>query len=191
MPFGARIGLMLLVVLAGCGGVGTEGSTGGYVSGDHTISVVAAANRKPAPELNGLDLAGRRLEAAQLRGRSGVLVVNVWGSWCAECRREAPDLVRVAAKYAKKDVRFLGLLSRDKPAAALAFVRTFNVRYPSLQDTGGRLQLGFADSLPSQAIPTTWVIDRRGRVAARVLGVVSEATLSDLIDDALAEKAAS
>jgi thiol-disulfide isomerase/thioredoxin len=136
--------------------------------------------------LVGLDLQGKQLSSADLRGDHGILVVNVWGSWCAPCRREAPVLAGASRRYAKRDVEFVGLLSRDKPATATAFVRRFNVTYPSLQDSGGRLQLGFADSLPSQGIPTTWIIDRKGRVAVRVLAEVTTGTLDGLIDDELA-----
>jgi thiol-disulfide isomerase/thioredoxin len=179
---------VVLALLSGCSGVGTGGSTGGYVSGDRTITVVPVADRKPAPELVGTDLDGVRLASSRLRSTNRVLVVNVWGSWCAPCRREAPVLSAVSKQYATRGVAFVGLLSRDKPAAASAFVRRFDLNYPSLQDPGGRLQLRFADTLPSQGIPTTWVIDRHGRVAARVLVEVTKPTLVGLIDDELARK---
>ncbi|HUS22583.1 MAG TPA: TlpA disulfide reductase family protein [Aeromicrobium sp.] len=144
------------------------------------------AERKRAPNLAGLDLQGKPLSSADLRGNNRVLVVNVWGSWCAPCRREAPVLAGASRRYAKRGVAFVGLLSRDKPATATAFTRRFDVTYPSLQDSGGRLQLRFADSLPSQGIPTTWIIDRNGRVAVRVLAEVTKGTLDGLIDDELA-----
>ena len=132
---------------------------------------------------DGPDLTGTPLSSAELRRTNRVLVVNVWGSWCGPCRREAPVLSAVSKKYAKRGVAFLGLLSRDKPAAASAFVRRFDLNYPSLQDPGGRLQLKFAHTLPSQGIPTTWIIDRHGRVAARVLVEVTKPTLVGLIDE--------
>jgi thiol-disulfide isomerase/thioredoxin len=180
--------LAAISLLAGCGSVGSGGSTGGYVSGDRTITVVPVADRQPAPELSGVDLNGTRLSSDDLLRTHRVLVVNVWGSWCGPCRREAPVLSAVSKQYAKRGVAFLGLLSRDKPAAASAFVRRFDLNYPSLQDRGGRLQLRFAETLPSQGIPTTWVIDRHGRVAARVLVEVTKPTLVGLIDDELARK---
>jgi thiol-disulfide isomerase/thioredoxin len=182
-----RFGVVPLVVLllASCSGVGTGESTEGFVSSNRAITVVPAGDREPAPNLTGLDLNGHPLSSDELRGGSRVLVVNVWGSWCAPCRREAPVLAEVARRNAKRGVAFVGLLSRDKPPSALAFVRRFDVAYPSLQDSGGRLQLLFADSLPSQGVPTTWVIDRDGRVAARILGEVSKGTLDGLIDDEL------
>nr|WP_324129287.1 TlpA disulfide reductase family protein [Aeromicrobium sp.] len=187
----ARLGLAVasaLMALAGCGGSSSAGSTEGFVSSNRTITVVPMADRKPAPRLEGLDLQGKPLSSADLRGDSRILVVNVWGSWCAPCRREAPVLAAAARRYSDDDVRFLGLLSRDKPAAATAFARRFKVDYPSLQDPGGRLQLRFADSLPSQGIPTTWIIDRNGRVAVRVLAEVTAGTLDGLIDDELVRR---
>jgi thiol-disulfide isomerase/thioredoxin len=174
-------GVLLMGALTACGGVGTEGSTGGYVSANHAITVVKPRDRVKAPILAGGDLEGRPMTTADLPGRT--LVVNVWGSWCPPCRKEAPALAQVARRYADRDVSFVGLLVRDKPAAALAFTRKQQTPYPTIVDSSGRLQLGFAGSLPSRAIPTTWIIDDRGRVAARVMDDVTASTLADLIDD--------
>jgi len=177
----ALAGAAVVALLAACSGPSSGENTTGYVSGDGSITVVPSAERKPAPVLAGIDLEGKPLSADDLG--ADVLVVNVWGSWCAPCRREAPVLAKAARTYRERGVRFLGLLSRDKPAAALAFNRAFDVPYPSLQDPGGRLQLRFADSLPGQAVPNTWVIDREGRVAARVMAEVSESTLRSVLDE--------
>lgn len=173
---------VVLALVAGCSGGQPGNGTSGYVSGDGSITVVPPAQRRPAPKLAGIDLYGKHLSSADYPGRP--LVVNVWGSWCAPCRREAPILAAASRKYGLR-VQFIGLLSRDKPASALAFNRTFKVPYPSLQDPGGRLQLRFANSLPGQAVPNTWVIDERGRVAARVLGELTESTLRDLLDEVM------
>ena len=182
----ALVGAAVLALLAACSGPSSGENTTGYVSGDGSITVVPPGDRKPAPVLAGIDLHGDPLSADDLGADvpgGEVLVVNVWGSWCAPCRREAPVLAKAARTYRGRGVRFLGLLSRDKPAAALAFNRAFNVPYPSLQDPGGRLQLRFADSLPGQAVPNTWVIDRDGRVAARILAEVSESTLRSVLEE--------
>ncbi len=175
------LGVLLLGVLAGCGGVGTQGSTGGYVSSNGSITVVAPGERETAPVLSGDDLTGRPLSTTEFAGRT--IVVNVWGSWCPPCRKEAPALAQVADDYADRDVSFVGVLVRDKPAAALAFTRKHRTPYRSIADFSGRNLLGFARSLPSQAIPTTWIIDDRGRVAVRILDEVSASTLAGLIDD--------
>lgn len=177
---------MALALLSACSGFGSTPTTAGFASGDGTITVVPPAERKPAPELAGIDLHGKPLNADDLDAK--ILVVNVWGSWCSPCRREAPVLAAAAKRYEDRGVRFLGLLSRDKPAAALAFNQKFKVPYPSLQDPGGRLQLGFADSLPGQAVPNTWVIDSRGRVAARIMGEATASTLRSVIDEVISPR---
>lgn len=174
-----------LALVAACSGRGTEGSTGGYVSGSRFVSYVEPADRADAPVLEGEDLEGGTVSSADFAGRT--LVVNVWGSWCPPCRKEAPVLQEVADAYADRDVQFLGLNVRDQVAAARAFEERIGTTYPSIVDRDGRQQLGFADSLPSQAIPTTWVIDAEGRVAARIIDPdLRASTLTGVLDDVLA-----
>lgn len=171
-----------LVTLAGCSGAGTKGSTTGYVSADGGITRVAEAGRKPAPVIKGSDLDGRPISSADYTGKT--LVVNVWGSWCSPCRKEAPAMEQISKAYATKGVQFLGVNVRDNPSAAKAFERKFGVTYPSLDDYGQKSLLGFKNSLPAQGIPTTWVIDAKGRVAARIfVDGLTASTLSGLIDD--------
>ena len=181
--------MLLLVaaalVLAACSGVGTRGSTGGYVSADGQITTVDPGDRKKAPVLEGKDLDGKDFSTADHAGK--VMVVNVWGSWCPPCRAEAPLLQETAEEYADQGVQFLGLNVRDDTAAARAFDERIGAAYPSIVDVANRQQLGFADSLPSQAIPTTCVIDAEGRVAARIVDPQLRAsTLTAVIDDVLA-----
>ena len=183
----AAIGAFAL--LAGCSGAGNRGTTDGFVSGDGSITRIDADQREKAPVLKGDDLEGRPLSTADFAGKT--IVVNVWGPWCAPCRAEAPALDKVAEEYADKDVQFVGILSRtDNPDNAIAFNRKYGVTYPSFADQGGSLELGFNDSLPTMAIPTTWIIDSEGRVAVRVLDKVSASTLANLIDDVQASTAA-
>jgi thiol-disulfide isomerase/thioredoxin len=112
-----------------------------------------------------------------------VAVVNVWASWCSPCRAEAPTLVALANKYT--DVAFIGILTRDNPANAEAFERRFKIPYPTVIDDS--ILIGFKGSLPANAIPTTVILDKTGRVAARISGVVTVASLSKLIEKVSAE----
>ena len=86
-----------------------------------------------------------------------------------------------------RGVQFVGLNTRDQQAAAQAFERRFGITYPSLVDDGGELQLAFRDSLPPNAIPSTLVIDREGRIAARVVGEVTYTQLSEIVDELATE----
>lgn len=171
-----------LALLAGCSGNGNRGTTDGFVSGDGSITTVDVADRKDAPVLKGEDLDGKPLSTADFAGKT--LVINVWGPWCPPCRAEAADLKEVSEAYVDKDVQFVGILARtDDPSTATSFNRRKGIEYPSFADQGGKLELGFKDSLPSLAIPTTWIIDSQGRVAARVLSKITASTLANLIDD--------
>ncbi|MFT3970974.1 MAG: TlpA disulfide reductase family protein [Micropruina sp.] len=171
------------LLLAACTGSGTA-TEGGFVSGDGTITRVPPDQRTPAPAIDGATLDGKPWSSSSVTDR--VLVYNVWGSWCPPCVKEAPALVR-AAQRTEKIAQFVGLNTRDaSPAQAEAFVREFHVPYPNLFDPGGELVLKFTGQLPLNAIPSTVVVDHQGRIAARVMGEATEATLVGLIEDVAA-----
>ncbi|MGZ5373522.1 MAG: TlpA family protein disulfide reductase [Aeromicrobium sp.] len=172
----------LVVLAAGCGGPETNGTKGGYVSGEDRLIVrVDPADRKKGPVISGDDLNGDPVSTADFKGKT--IVVNVWGSWCPPCRKEAAALDAVARKMKPKGVEFLGIAVREDAATTLAFTKKRKISYPSISDTTGHLLLGFTKSLPSQAIPTTWIIDSSGRVAARILNDTTASTLTGLIED--------
>jgi thiol-disulfide isomerase/thioredoxin len=173
---------VLALLLAAC--TGATSAEGGYVSGDGTITRVPAGERTPAPAIEGTTLDGQPWSSSSVTGR--VLVYNVWGSWCPPCVKEAPALVR-AAERTGKIAQFVGLNTRDSGTPqAQAFVREFKVPYPNLFDPSGELVLRFAGKLPLNAIPSTVIVDAEGRIAARVLGEATEATLVGLIEDVAA-----
>lgn len=142
--------------------------------------------RVAAPALSGKLISGADLNLSDWRGN--VIVVNVWGSWCAPCRAEAPGLKAVSDESRAKGVLFVGFDSRDNDAAAASFERTYGITYPSFRDTDGTLVLRFAGLVPISAVPSTVVIDRDYRIAARVIGPVSYTTLSDLVNTVAAEE---
>ena len=169
-------------VLAGCSDTPTESGDAGFISGKGVITKLAVEDRAKPGEVAGRTIDGDPISLADYAGQT--VVVNVWGSWCAPCRAEAPDLVDAAAELEAKDVAFLGINSRDlNEAAARAFVRRFDVPYPSIYDQGGQTLLAFRGTLTANSIPSTVVIDDQGRVAARVLGEISKSTLVGLVED--------
>ena len=175
--------LVVCLGLAACGGAADADPGTGFVAGDGSIVLLAPDDRVSAPDLEGQTLDGAAFRLADYRGK--VVVLNVWASWCAPCRAEAPVLEEAWIDLQDKGVQFVGLDTRDTIAAAQAFVDNYGITYPNVVDTDGQLQLLFGDSLPPQAIPSTLVIDPQGRVAGRILGRVSESTLLGLIEPLL------
>lgn len=178
--------VVAVVALSGCSG-SSEGDAGGVSGrGDSAIQQIPVEERELVADFDGELLDGTHFRLGHLDGDVGVF--NLWGSWCAPCRSEAPALRQVALEYESQGVRFVGLNTRDSDDAARAFERKFKVPYSSIKTSDTtRVLLAFAGQLPMGAVPTTVVVDQQGRVAARVLGQVSAATLRALLDDVLAE----
>lgn len=175
--------LALVGVLTSACGATTTGDKG-YVDGGGVINEVAAPDRTPVGALAGKTLTGGRFDLADHRGH--IVVVNVWGSWCAECRAEAATLVAAARDLRPKGVVFVGINTRDPSRDnPLAYYRTYHVPYPSIYDPDGRTLLAFKGTITPSAVPSTIVVDAKGRVAASVLGsLTSQTTLEDLVHDA-------
>ena len=179
--------LVALLILAACARTGADEqsrSAGqvGYPDVPRNLTRVPPDQRKALPTVSGPVLGSNQTISTQdYRGK--VVVINVWGSWCPPCRKEAPDLQ--SASVETKDVaQFVGITSKDyDPAPAEAFVRSFEITYPSIYDPTGKVLLAFAGDLPPSAIPSTMIIDREGRLAVRVLSEVSKITLVDMIND--------
>jgi thiol-disulfide isomerase/thioredoxin len=183
------------VALTGCTSSTTTTASSGaggttFVAGTGEITTVPQGERRAAPDLSGRTLEGRNLDVAAYRGK--VVVLNIWGSWCSPCRAEAPNLAAVAEaeRKAGKDVQFVGINTRDmETSQALSFQKEFDVPYPSLFDPYGRLILRFPKgSLNPQAIPTTIILDRQGKIAVRALTALTEDQLTKALDPVVAEK---
>ncbi len=178
----AIAGAMLAV--AGCDGgaigANTPVSNGqSFVSRNYQTTVFRAGSRPVAPAVSGTTLTGKHLSLSSYRG--DVVVLNFWGSWCAPCRAEAPALGTLARQLYSRGVRFVGVDIRDEPDAALAFMSTFRISYPSINDPNDDIALLFRTTVPPSAIPSTVVIDRTGRIAASIVGGVNYFGLKALI----------
>ena len=168
-----------LVFLTGCSNGGASKAQESFIAGSGAVTKIKASDRIAAPAISGMTLSGKNFTFT----KGNVAVVNVWASWCSPCRAEEPTLSALSRKYS--DVQFIGILTRDNPVNAEAFARKRGTPYPTLIDDS--ILIGFRKSLPANAIPTTVVIDRQGRVAARISGAVTVASLSQLIEEVSAE----
>lgn len=170
--------LAIALSLTACGN-SKQVAAKSYVAGNGTVTFIQPQDRIMGPTFSGTTLDGENFELPH----GGIVVVNVWASWCAPCRAEAPTLAALANKY--KGVVFLGVLTRDSEVAARAFQNRFQLPYPTLVDDS--VLLGFRNTLSANAIPSTILMDPKGRVAARISGEITVASLTELIEKLHAE----
>ncbi|OJX65894.1 MAG: alkyl hydroperoxide reductase [Micrococcales bacterium 73-13] len=172
---GLAAALAVLAVLSGCassdGLAERYGDGQGYVSGDGAYLEVPPAERDAPVAFSGPTVDGAEFDSAELAG--SVAVVNFWYAGCPPCRREAPDLATLAAELG--DVAFLGVNVYDTADVARVFEQENGIGYPSILDVStGSVQLAFAGTVAPNAVPTTLVLDRDGRVAARISGLIRD-----------------
>jgi peroxiredoxin len=180
-----------VLLLAGCstGANAVDVNNGGefrYVAGTPAGEVIPPDERAAAPEFSGTLLGGGGFSSTELAG--DVAVLNFWGSWCPPCRVETPEFQEVYAEVRDRGVSFLGLnVKETSEQFAQAFVDSESIEFPSLYDPRGEVALAFRD-YPANAIPSTIVLDRDGRVAAVYTGEVAQEDLRAVLDRLLAEE---
>lgn len=186
-------GLAALPLLAACSSddplAAQAGNADGknYIAGDGSVLEIAEEDRGEPVQFSSALFSGEPISANDLTGDPAVL--NFWYAACAPCRVEAPDLQALHEQFEPEGVRFLGINVRDTVATAQAFERNFGITYPSVEDLNGQVLLAMTDYVPPQAVPTTIVLDRQGRVSARILGIAERSTLRTLITTVLDEQA--
>lgn len=189
-PVAIGVALILAGIVTGCTSAtdqpGTSAGTS-FSSGEFQVAEIPPSDRGEPVVFEGLIETGERVTSGDYRG--DVLVVNFWYAACGPCIVEAPMLEEVFVRYQDEGVGFLGVNTYDQAATALSFARENNVTYPSVIDVNdGQVKLAFAQLTPIQATPTTLVVDREGRLAARIIGQLPSASiLSTIVADTLAE----
>ena len=167
-----------------------DGDGKNYVAGDGTVTEIAPTDRGAPIEFTAQLDTGETVTSDDYLG--SVLVLNIWYAGCAPCRAEAPDLQSLWEQHEGQGVEFLGVNVRDQAATALAFAEQYGITYPSVLDVNdGAMQLALSGRIAPNAVPTTLVVDKEGRVASRVLGRIQSAGILDtLIRTALEENGA-
>jgi thiol-disulfide isomerase/thioredoxin len=137
---------------------------------------------EPAKDFEARDLGGTAIRLSDLKGR--VVVLNFWGIWCKSCRQEIPHLSALDREWREKGLVVLGADYGDVPEDLAPFVQELEMSYPVLVDDG------LADEYEVLVYPTSVVIDRRGRVRARVEGYREESfeDMKSLVERLLEEK---
>lgn len=152
--------------------------------GNAAGSVKAAGARKEMPDFTLRDIGGSPWRLSAHRG--DVVLVNFWATWCEPCRDETPGLVRIARSYARKGVTIAGIsMDSDGAAPVRKFLLDFHVNYPLLMP-----DKTFALAHAVDGLPTTFLLDRQGRIAKTYVGEVDERVFRADIDVLLGEPAA-
>ncbi|MBB3677992.1 TlpA family protein disulfide reductase [Modestobacter versicolor] len=187
----AALVVALAGLLAGCSsgeGQAVDVNNGGefrFVQGTPAGEVIPADERQSAPEFSGTLLSGEEFSSTELAG--DVAVLNFWGSWCAPCRVETPEFQELYTEVADEGAQFLGLNVKDQEQLATSFLETKGITFPSLYDPKGQVALAFRD-YPANAIPSTIVLDRQGRVAAVYTAAVLQDDLRTTLTQLLGEE---
>jgi peroxiredoxin len=177
-------------LLTGCstGPGAVDVSNGGqfrFVAATPAGEVIPEGDRESAPDFGGTLLGGGDWTSDELAGQ--IAVLNFWGSWCPPCRVETSQFQEVYTEVRDEDVAFVGLNVKETDEQfAQAFVDSEGIEFPSLYDPAGEVALAFRD-YPANAIPSTIVLDREGRVAAVYTGEVAQDDLRAVLDRLLGE----
>lgn len=116
-----------------------------------------------APAFTLVDLAGKKVSLSDFQGK--IVVLDFWATWCPPCRREIPDFISLQNQYASQGVQIVGI-ALDEPEKVQAFARENGMNYPVLLgDNAISAKYGGIEG-----IPTTFIIDRSGRIVNRFEG---------------------
>jgi thiol-disulfide isomerase/thioredoxin len=165
-----------------------SGDNKGYIAADgFQTKEIAPADRGQPVVFTGTTDSGRKVSSGDYAGQ--VLVVNFWYAACGPCRVEAPRLEKAVGQFQGESVSFLGVNTRDQAATSEAFAKTYKVSYPSIIAVDdGQVKFDFSKVTPLSSTPTTIVLDKKGRVAARIIGELPDASiLTAIVRTALAE----
>jgi cytochrome c biogenesis protein CcmG/thiol:disulfide interchange protein DsbE len=120
-----------------------------------------------APEFRLQSINGRAISLTDFRGK--VVILDFWATWCPPCRREIPDFIALQSQYEARGLQIVGI-ALDEPDKVKGFAQSAGMNYPVLlgDDDIAKLYGGIS------GIPTTFLIDRSGKVAGRYEGFTSK-----------------
>jgi len=145
-----------------------------------TVASTAAQSQGKAPNFSLKSTDGSTFELAKLKGK--VVVVNFWATWCGPCRSEIPGFLEVYRQYKSKGLEIVGVsLDRGGWSEVRPFVEKYKVSYPVVVGDGN-----LADAYGGiEAIPTTFVVDKKGNIVNKHLGYLNKAAFEKMIKDLL------
>lgn len=140
---------------------------------------------KAAPQTTFVLLSGERLSTAQLQGK--VYMVNFWATSCTTCVKEMPEMVKTYQQFKDKGLEFVAVaMHYDPPMYVSNFTETRKLPFKVALDSDGSNARAFGDV---QLTPTTFVVNKDGRVLKRYVGEPEWEGLHRLLDEALGKTA--
>ena len=128
------------------------------------------------PDVSLTALGGKRVRLQELKGK--ILIVDFWATWCGPCKETIPDLVTLQKRHRRDGLEVIGIsLDVQGEAAVAAFAKQYRMNYSVLLGDD-RTVRAFGGIV---GIPTSFVVDRRGRIVKRFVGVVDAAAYEDVI----------
>lgn len=150
--------------------------------GGPATGLPAVGDRRPAPDFTLRDLDGREVRLADFRGQ--VVMVNFWATWCPPCRAEIPDFIELQGRLGPKGLQIIGISLDDEGAAKVApFASQNRINYLML--VNGNAAANAYGGI--EGIPTTFLLDRQGRIVERRSGVASSQHWQQMITSLLKE----
>jgi cytochrome c biogenesis protein CcmG/thiol:disulfide interchange protein DsbE len=180
-----RRGLPLAVIAAAAALVGLLAYGVASQGTDSSIDDALSAGQRLEAPITSLPVLGRAGERSLADYRGKVVVLNFWASWCPPCIDELPLLERTQKRIQAQNATVLGVNYKDIPEDAIDLARRFDVSFPSVRDRDGE----YAEEYATLGFPETFVIDRKGRIAASRRGPVDESWLNRTLPPLLAEGA--
>jgi len=140
-------------------------------------------NSSPAPDFTAKDLKGREISLSKYTGK--VVFLNFWATWCGPCKAEIPDFIKAYEQYKDKGMEIIGIsVDRISPKSVLKFVEKYKINYPVIMSTN-KIQ---KDYEPGPYVPTTIIVDQKGKIRHRHIGYMDKETLKDYFLELTEEK---
>jgi len=183
--------MMFAILLGGCGKSSDNARTTNNANttnvGNRSVSGVARKGAK-MPDFSLKTIDGDVVKISDLRGKA--VIIDLWATWCAPCRREIPGFINIVKKYPADDVAIIGISmdNRISPSQLKGFAQQMGMNYPvaMLMENQSILSI-FADV---RSIPTTYIVDTEGNIVDRVVGMAPQSYFENRIQSILKNRSA-